>query len=139
MLSPASPLQKDVIPKIWLHCYSACHFQWKRRLLKFHVKTSEMSEPFPIHRRRSLTHVAAGFCSALLGGCQISPSVGVLGAYFPDWMFCTIFAIAAAVLIDRALQTVGWRRHAGHWTLITSYAALCISLALLSWLLLFQN
>jgi protein-S-isoprenylcysteine O-methyltransferase Ste14 len=76
---------------------------------------------------------------ALLGGCQVTPSVAVLGAFFPDWMFCMLFALLIAVLVDRALTATGWRRHFDHWTLITSYAALCVLVALLSWLVVFQN
>jgi hypothetical protein len=76
---------------------------------------------------------------SLLGGCQVTPSVAVLGAFFPDWMFCMLFAVMIAVLADSILTATGWRRHFDHWTLLTSYAALCVSAALLSWLVFFQN
>jgi hypothetical protein len=76
---------------------------------------------------------------SLLGGCQVTPSVAVLGAFFPDWMFCMLFAVVIAVLVDFTLAATGWRRYFDHWTLITSYAALCISVALLSWVAFFEN
>ena len=94
---------------------------------------------FTARLRQALPSVAACLPLALLGGCQVTPSVAVLGAFFPDWMFCMLFAVVAAVLVDTALAAMGWRRWFDHWTLITSYAALCVSVALLSWLIVFQN
>jgi hypothetical protein len=96
----------------------------------------------PNDTKRLITHLwRASACLPLpvLGGCQITPSVAVLGAFFPDWMFCMLFAVLIAVLVDCMLTATGWRRHFDHWTLITSYAALCISVALLSWVVFFQN
>ncbi|RXZ38502.1 hypothetical protein D9O50_02960 [Oxalobacteraceae bacterium CAVE-383] len=75
----------------------------------------------------------------LLGGCQVAPSVPVLGAFFPDWMFCILIAVLSAVLVNALLTATGWRRHFDHWALITGHAALCVSVALLSWLVFFQN
>jgi hypothetical protein len=94
---------------------------------------------FTARLRHVLPFAAACLPLALLGGCQVSPSVAVLGAYFPDWMFCILFAVVIAVVVDSTLAATGWRRHFDHWTLITSYAALCVSVALLSWLVVFQN
>lgn len=70
---------------------------------------------------------------------NMTPSVAVLGAFFPDWMFCMLFAVLITVLVDGALTATGFRRHFDHWTLTTSYAALCVCVALLSWLVFFQN
>jgi hypothetical protein len=89
----------------------------------------------PPHLRRA----SACLPLSLLGGCQVAPSVAVLGAFFPDWMFCMLIALLVAVLVDRLLTATGWRQHFDHWTLIISYAALCLSVALLSWLVFFQN
>jgi hypothetical protein len=75
----------------------------------------------------------------LLGGCQVTPSVAVLGAFFPDWMFCALLAVVTTVLVDSTLAATEWRRYFDHWTLIASYAALCVTVALLSWLVVFQN
>ncbi|GGC85939.1 YtcA family lipoprotein [Undibacterium terreum] len=76
---------------------------------------------------------------SLLGGCQVTPSVAVLGAFFPDWMFCMLIALVITVLVDSLLAATGWRQHFEQWALIISYAALNLSMALLSWLVLFQN
>jgi hypothetical protein len=92
--------------------------------------------------KRLTTHLRRGSAClplSLLGGCQVAPSVAVLGAFFPDWMFCMLIAVLVAVLVDSSLTATGWRQHFDHWTLITSYAALCLSVALLSWLVFFQN
>ncbi len=94
---------------------------------------------FTARLRRALPSAAACVPIAFLGGCQVTPSVAVLGAFFPDWMFCTLFAVVATVLVDSTLAATGWRQHFGHWTLITSYAALSVAVALLSWLVVFQN
>jgi hypothetical protein len=90
-------------------------------------------------RTTYLWRASACLSLSLLGGCQVTPSVAVLGAFFPDWMFCMIFAVVIAVLADTLLTATGWRRHFDHWTLLTGYAALCVSAALLSWLVFFQN
>ena len=76
---------------------------------------------------------------ALLSGCQLSPSLPVLGAFFPDWLFCMLFALFVAVLTDAALAAAGWRRQFEHWTLVAGYGALAVAAALLSWLALFRN
>jgi L-asparagine transporter-like permease len=86
-----------------------------------------------------LRPASAGLPLALLGGCQVTPSVAPLGAFFPDWMFCMLIAVLIAVLVDISLAATGWRQHFENWTLMTSYAALCVSVALLSWLVFFQN
>ncbi len=44
--------------------------------------------------------VAVVIMSLCVTGCSRSPSVNVLGAYFPDWLFC----IAAGVLFTIALE-----------------------------------
>jgi hypothetical protein len=38
---------------------------------------------------------------------MMTPSINVLGAYFPDWMFCIVFAVLATMGIHVALQASG--------------------------------
>jgi hypothetical protein len=134
-----SPLHKDVIPKISIHRYAEfstfIHKGIARRAQT--VEHLTMRNTFLMRLRPVLLNAAACLPLALLGGCQVTPSVAVLGAFFPDWMFCMMFAVVIAVLIDGMLKATGWRRHFEHWSLITGYAALCISVALLSWLVVF--
>jgi hypothetical protein len=42
-------------------------------------------------------------------GCSTAPSVAVLGAYFPDWLFC----IVGAVVLVACLHVLFWRRGLG--------------------------
>ncbi len=80
------------------------------------------------------------FPCALLGGCATSPSIGVLGAFFPDWLFCIVGAIFATTLVHTGLRTAGLlARPLGRFTLPLAYSALTIVLALTSWLIFFQN
>jgi hypothetical protein len=76
---------------------------------------------------------------ALLGGCATSPSIGVLGAFFPDWLFCMVGAIVVTALIHAGLRAAGLLRHPGRLTLPVAYSALTVTLALVGWLIFFQN
>jgi hypothetical protein len=79
------------------------------------------------------------FLGPLLGGCATAPSVNVLGAYFPDWMFCIVGAILATVVIHAALRASGRLVNPAHLMLPITYAALITTLALVGWLIFFRN
>ncbi|MEM5430265.1 YtcA family lipoprotein [Cupriavidus oxalaticus] len=76
---------------------------------------------------------------ALLSGCATSPSIGVLGAFFPDWLFCIAGAIVGTALIHAALRASGRFKLSGEPTLPLAYAALTAILALSGWLIFYQN
>jgi len=80
-----------------------------------------------------------GALSAMLGGCASAPSISVLGAYFPDWMFCIVGAIALTFATHRALTIVGWCESIGKLTQTLFYSALTALFALTGWLVFFQN
>lgn len=40
--------------------------------------------------------VAAG---SFLNGCTLAPSVNVLGAYFPGWLFCVVAGVSLTVVV----------------------------------------
>jgi len=84
--------------------------------------------------RPSGTVVLMSLCMA---GCARSPSVNVLGAYFPDWLFC----IVAGVLITIAFHVVAQRTHHDRWfgPPAVVYPALVTLLALVVWLIFFQH
>jgi hypothetical protein len=71
----------------------------------------------------------------LLQGCTRSPSTNVLGAYFPDWLFCIVAAVAGAVLIRLLLL----RASLDEWLdpPAVAYPALVALLAFAGWLLFF--
>jgi hypothetical protein len=79
---------------------------------------------------------AVGF---LLCGCTNVPSIGVFGAFFPDWMFCIVGAIVVTTIIHQVLAATGWLERAGKISIAFSYLALTALLAFSAWLLLFQN
>lgn len=76
---------------------------------------------------------------ALLGGCATSPSIGLLGAFFPDWLFCFAGALIATASIHTGLRATGMLRQPGRFALPAAYSALTVTLALIGWLLFFQN
>lgn len=75
----------------------------------------------------------------LLSGCATTPSVSVLGAYFPDWLFCIVGAIVATGAIHVLMRTGGLLAHFGPRHLPLAYAALTSALALAGWLIFFKN
>jgi hypothetical protein len=77
--------------------------------------------------------------SVLLIGCDQSPSINVLGAFFPEWMFCIIGALLSTVLVHYAIKAARRAEHIGRWTWTLVYPSLCTLFALLGWLLFFKN
>ncbi|HDS1775785.1 TPA: hypothetical protein QEM49_000244 [Pseudomonas putida] len=78
------------------------------------------------------------FLCALLGGCSAAPSINVLGAYFPDWMFCIVGAIVATGVVHAALRAAGLLRQSGGSTPL-AYSSMTVLLALVGWLIFFNN
>ena len=75
----------------------------------------------------------------MLSGCATAPSIGVLGAYFPDWLFCIVGAIAGMAVLHAALRAMGRVTPSGASFLPLAYGALTVILALTGWLIFFQN
>ncbi|QBR02101.1 YtcA family lipoprotein [Paraburkholderia pallida] len=71
----------------------------------------------------------------LLQGCSRSPSTSVLGAYYPDWLFCLVGAVVAAVVIRLLLLRAGLE----DWLdpPAVGYPSLVALLAFVGWLLFF--
>ena len=77
--------------------------------------------------------------SAMLGGCANAPSISVLGAFFPDWMFCIVGAIFFTSLVHHMLLAIGWIERSGKLSLALMYVALTALFSFAGWLLMFQN
>ena len=94
----------------------------------------------PAFRGASSTKTSATtvFLCALLGGCSTVPSINVLGAYFPDWMFCVVGAIVATSFLQSLLRAIGIVGRPGGLILPVAYFALTIILALAGWLVFFN-
>lgn len=91
------------------------------------------------HPDKRLQHSAKALAGALvclaLAGCKQPPSISVLGAYFPDWLFCAIAGVLLTLLVRAVLlrtQRTPWLRP---WVL--SYPLLALVFSLLSWLVFF--
>ncbi|SDD44993.1 YtcA family lipoprotein [Paraburkholderia lycopersici] len=87
-----------------------------------------------IHPGRAMRMAAA---SVLLQGCAFSPSISVLGAYFPDWLFCIVAGIALAVVSFLLLRRSRHDRLLGPPALV--YPALVTLFSLVAWLAFFQH
>ena len=57
-------------------------------------------------RRRSLVLVRVAIALAV-SGCSYSPTLNLLGSYFPAWMLCATVGIGAAVIIRQILAVAG--------------------------------
>jgi hypothetical protein len=66
-----------------------------------------------------------------------SPSLDLLGSYFPAWILCAAAGILAAVIVRQVLSVAG----IGDYVVapLLTYAALALSATWLIWLLLFGH
>lgn len=81
----------------------------------------------PIKRLFCLTPVA------LLTGCSLSPAIPVIGAYYPDWLFCMI----AGVILTLITRRIVLRKYKMPAFSGVIYTALFALYAMLIWLVLF--
>lgn len=79
----------------------------------------------------------AVIAAVLLSGCAYAPSISVLGAYFPDWLFCIVAGAALTVAIYLILK----RLQADHLLGLSAvvYPTLATVFSLAVWLMLFQH
>ncbi|WP_433706239.1 YtcA family lipoprotein [Paraburkholderia sacchari] len=74
---------------------------------------------------------------AVLAGCSASPSISVLGAYFPSWMFCLLGALLMTLIVHAVLGRLQRERLLG--PPVVAYSALLLLFSLLIWLLIFNS
>ena len=77
-------------------------------------------------------------CMAL-SGCATSPSISVLGAYFPSWMFCIVGAIVASSIVRVTLRKMGGMEGLNAGGRLLAYCALTVVFALVGWIIFFKN
>jgi hypothetical protein len=78
--------------------------------------------------------------SLLLAGCRFdahSPTVDVLGSYFPAWMVCIILGLAATLITRQLLIAARIDLYLRFAALI--YTCLFLFFTLAIWLVFFQN
>ncbi|WP_042338629.1 YtcA family lipoprotein [Paraburkholderia ferrariae] len=88
-------------------------------------------------RRRRGCRVASVVVScAALAGCSDAPSVGVLGAYFPEWMFC----IAGGAALVACVHVLLSRRGRAGWLTPPAiiYPALTVLFSIALWAVVFN-
>ncbi|WP_260858814.1 YtcA family lipoprotein [Paraburkholderia sp. BCC1885] len=71
------------------------------------TKYSIMWTAFPRRREAALSFAPC----MLLTACSGSPSVGVLGAYFPDWLFC----VTGGAALMAVVHVLSYRHGYGGW------------------------
>jgi hypothetical protein len=72
-------------------------------------------------------------------GSLITPSINVLGAFFPDWMFCIAGALVLTIGVRVLLVRAGLNARMGLGSRTLFYPALGVVLALLGWLAFFTD
>lgn len=78
--------------------------------------------------------------SLVSAACQAeghSPTVDVLGSYFPAWIFCILLGLALTLIARQVLIGLKLNTHLRPAPLV--YICMLISLTLVVWLVLFKN
>jgi hypothetical protein len=73
----------------------------------------------------------------LTAGCARAPSIDVIGAYFPDWLFCIVAGVVLAVIVYLILGRTAYGHRVGPTAVI--YPTLVTFLSLVVWLIFFQH
>jgi hypothetical protein len=71
----------------------------------------------------------------LTSGCSHSPTLNLLGSYFPAWMLCAVLGVIAAIVIRQILRSYGIDEYV--LVPLLTYACFAVAGGLLSWLLWF--
>ena len=72
-----------------------------------------------------------------VAACSYSPTMDLLGSYFPAWMLCAAVGIVASVIIRQILAVAGINDYVV--APLLTYVALAVSATLLTWLLWFGH
>ncbi|MFY1664368.1 YtcA family lipoprotein [Pseudomonas sp. Pseu.R1] len=89
-----------------------------------------------VGRTKLIPSLTIATSSLLLVACSNGPSVPVLGAYFPDWLFCIVGGVLFSLLFHALVNRYG----ASQWwgpSAITQFLLTTI-VALSAWLLFFH-
>lgn len=87
-------------------------------------------------QRAACRAVAVLAACGALGGCSAAPSIAVLGAYFPEWMFC----ISGGVLLLVCLHVLLSRSGRSGWLAPPAlvYPALAVLFSIALWVVAFN-
>ncbi|WNC89162.1 YtcA family lipoprotein [Paraburkholderia sp. FT54] len=100
---------------------------------------TSLNRHMPLARGRcSKRAIGVAMIAAIpMSGCTNSPSISVLGAYFPDWLFCIVAGVVLTVVIYLILNRLQADHLMGPSAVV--YPTLVAFLALAVWLMLFQH
>ncbi|MGW8466942.1 YtcA family lipoprotein [Pseudomonas sp. CLCA07] len=88
-------------------------------------------------KKTSSWHGGIVLLSLALSACSNASSVPVLGAFFPDWLFCILGAALLVLIINKLLARLGYSAWLAPPALF--YPMLTALFALSAWLLFFQS
>ena len=74
---------------------------------------------------------------AMLSGCTASPSIPILGAYFPGWLLCVTGALFVTLILRAVLIKLNRADCMGPPVFV--YPLMTVIGALLFWILFFRN
>src|SRR6516162_4433392 len=72
-----------------------------------------------------------------VAACSYSPTMDLLGSYFPGWMLCAAVGIVAAIIIRQILAVAGINDYVV--APLLTYGGLAVSATLLAWLIWFGH
>jgi len=91
---------------------------------------------------KSVTVIPLGLSAmllCLLSGCARSPSISVLVAFFPDWLFCIAGGILLCIVLHAGLKQARLLQEIQSPLVLFAYAGVSAIFAMAGWLLFFQN
>jgi hypothetical protein len=94
-------------------------------------------------RRILLTFVALGLAFVVVGFIAVSlfsyrsPTVDILGSYFPAWMICILSGLALTFVVHWIVQLCSLKPYIGPAPLI--YSCLMIIFTFATWILFYGN
>ena len=57
---------------------------------------------------REMRIASIGIAAVLCGGCSRSPTISLLGSFFPSWLFCAVLGVVLAFVTRALCRRTGW-------------------------------
>jgi hypothetical protein len=94
------------------------------------------TEPGSVRGARTLRGLSTLSILLVISGCSHSPTLNLLGSYFPAWMLCAVLGVIAAIIIRQILRFYAIDEYV--LAPLLTYACFAVAGSLLSWLLWFS-
>ena len=95
-----------------------------------------LAHKLPVSIRRLTAVIPTSPVLLALGGCSFSPSIDVMGSYFPGWIVCCVIAIGVTTSAHYLFSR--WNLVTQLWPLALLYPCLICFVSCLLWLVLFR-